>query len=494
MGKKSPRPPTPPDPKETAAAQGAINRETAIAQSLLNQVDTITPFGSSRFEQIGGTPIGGGTSFFGGGGGFQGAPRQPASQGDPARFPQPAAPALNPLAAAQLAKNPAQQPPPIIGGGDQFGTAGGSAFSDIPRFRQVIELSEFGQGQLEREQGIQKRFTELGGRQLGSISDALSSPFNLEGLQGQVSNIETRGLADVGDIQRSIGAQDTSADRQRVEDALFRRSSRFLEPAQERERRSLETQLANQGIALGSGAFAEAQGIQTSRQDRARQDAIDAALLAGGGEQSRLFGISQAQGQFGNLAQQQAFGQDFQGRASDFGQAQVNAALQNRARQQGIQERVLQRTQPIQEASALLGQGGQIQLPQFAGAPQTGIAGTDFTGLQAQQFAAQQSAFNQASASQSAALGGILGLGGQLGAAAIFSDVRLKENIIPLGREGIHKMYHFSYKDDPENRIYKGVMAQDILETIPEAVINAEDGFLMVNYDMLGIRMTEVLH
>tara|TARA_R110000824_G_scaffold87622_1_gene215958 strand:- start:1402 stop:2331 length:930 start_codon:yes stop_codon:yes gene_type:complete len=55
MGKSSPSPPAAPDPAATAAAQGKINRETAIAQARLNQVDEYTPYGSSIYEPTGET-------------------------------------------------------------------------------------------------------------------------------------------------------------------------------------------------------------------------------------------------------------------------------------------------------------------------------------------------------------------------------------------------------------------------------------------------------
>lgn len=49
-----------PDPKETAAAQGAMNKETAIAQAGLNAIDYITPYGNITTTQTGtwadGTP------------------------------------------------------------------------------------------------------------------------------------------------------------------------------------------------------------------------------------------------------------------------------------------------------------------------------------------------------------------------------------------------------------------------------------------------------
>jgi len=60
MGKGSPKVPTAPDPAVTAAAQAAANKETAIAQSQLNMVNQVTPFGNLSYEQRGtasdGTP------------------------------------------------------------------------------------------------------------------------------------------------------------------------------------------------------------------------------------------------------------------------------------------------------------------------------------------------------------------------------------------------------------------------------------------------------
>ncbi|QCI67528.1 tail fiber domain-containing protein [Phreatobacter stygius] len=56
----TPSPPTPPDPKETAAAQTQMNRETAITQYGLNAANQVTPDGSLSYRQIGtwadGTP------------------------------------------------------------------------------------------------------------------------------------------------------------------------------------------------------------------------------------------------------------------------------------------------------------------------------------------------------------------------------------------------------------------------------------------------------
>jgi hypothetical protein len=53
MGKKAPAAPPPPDPAATAAAQGAANLDTAIAQQYLNMVNQSGPFGSVTYTPTG---------------------------------------------------------------------------------------------------------------------------------------------------------------------------------------------------------------------------------------------------------------------------------------------------------------------------------------------------------------------------------------------------------------------------------------------------------
>ncbi len=55
MGKSSPAAPAIPDPTAVASAQGAANKETAIAQARLNQVNETTPYGSSVYTPTGQT-------------------------------------------------------------------------------------------------------------------------------------------------------------------------------------------------------------------------------------------------------------------------------------------------------------------------------------------------------------------------------------------------------------------------------------------------------
>lgn len=51
MGKSAPSPPPAPDPAKTAAAQAAANKETAILQSQLNNVNQYTPWGNVTFAE-----------------------------------------------------------------------------------------------------------------------------------------------------------------------------------------------------------------------------------------------------------------------------------------------------------------------------------------------------------------------------------------------------------------------------------------------------------
>ncbi len=75
--------------------------------------------------------------------------------------------------------------------------------------------------------------------------------------------------------------------------------------------------------------------------------------------------------------------------------------------------------------------------------------------------------------------------------SALVSDARLKTDIRPAGRaaNGL-PLYDFRYAGDTTT--WRGVMAQDVLNHTPEAVITLDNGYHAVNYKMLGIEMTRV--
>ena len=73
--------------------------------------------------------------------------------------------------------------------------------------------------------------------------------------------------------------------------------------------------------------------------------------------------------------------------------------------------------------------------------------------------------------------------------AAIFSDRNLKHNIEYKTTKKGYNIYEFSYNGSDKR--YEGVMAQEVQEIMPEAVIQTLEG-LAVNYDMIGIEFKEV--
>lgn len=83
-------------------------------------------------------------------------------------------------------------------------------------------------------------------------------------------------------------------------------------------------------------------------------------------------------------------------------------------------------------------------------------------------------------------------VGGIASLASLFSDRSLKESIRAFGTYGKHKLYEFSYKVLP-GRKFIGVLADEVEKYLPEAVTRHKNGYKMVNYDMLGLEMMEVV-
>lgn len=91
-------------------------------------------------------------------------------------------------------------------------------------------------------------------------------------------------------------------------------------------------------------------------------------------------------------------------------------------------------------------------------------------------------------------LGGGLSLAGSTygGGGWTFSDRRLKIDIEPVGEENGFNVYNFRYRDDPEKKLYRGVMADEVKETRPDAIRNV-DGYDAVNYDAIGVDFREIM-
>jgi hypothetical protein len=87
--------------------------------------------------------------------------------------------------------------------------------------------------------------------------------------------------------------------------------------------------------------------------------------------------------------------------------------------------------------------------------------------------------------------GGGRGGGGRGGGRR--SDARLKHDIVLLGRlENGLGFYRFSYNGS--SKIYVGVLAQEVQQVMPQAVVRGADGYLRVYYEKLGMRFDTYDH
>jgi len=72
------------------------------------------------------------------------------------------------------------------------------------------------------------------------------------------------------------------------------------------------------------------------------------------------------------------------------------------------------------------------------------------------------------------------------------SDRLIKENIVRIGTHWLGiGLYLFNYKPEYREKCGQGrqlgVMADEVETVMPSAVLNHPDGYLIVNYSMLGL-------
>lgn len=96
-----------------------------------------------------------------------------------------------------------------------------------------------------------------------------------------------------------------------------------------------------------------------------------------------------------------------------------------------------------------------------------------------------------ATRSSSPGLMGILGGAGQAAPLLPYlaaSDRRVKKDIEPVGQRNGWNWYKFRYTwDDDDAPLREGVMADEVAQILPEAVIRHHSGYDMVDYSQLGL-------
>jgi len=298
---------------------------------------------------------------------------------------------------------------------DDYYFGGGSNDPDVWSATQTLSPDE--QSKLDKNNALSLGLLDTAQFGLNDVNKQLSKGFDFSLLPAQQINAG-----------------------QTAQDAIMAR----LNPQYDRRQQSLESQLANQGIARGT----EAWKAGMTDLDNARNDAYIQAGLQG-----------------------------------------INTG--NAARQQALQEQQFGRTDSLNMINALR-TGSQVQQPNFINAPQQQTtAGADLLGAANQQYGANLGAYNAQQAGANNFMGGLMGLGGSAfgaagnagGFSALFSDERLKSNIKRIGTHDELGVGIYSY--DKFGKPEVGVMAQELKKVKPEAVSTHESGYLMVDYSQL---------
>jgi hypothetical protein len=225
---------------------------------------------------------------------------------------------------------------------------------------------------------------------------------------------------------------------QNYQDAYMQR----LAPQIGQQRELLNNQLSNQGIPVGSDAWNKAQMNQ-------------------GQKENDLYAAATTQG----------FGTGLQANQQAYNQALTNYNM------------------PLNTLSALRS-GAQVQNPTFVNsANQATTAGPDLLGAASSQYNAALGSANMQNAAQANLNSGLMGLAG---AGIMASDMRMKENITPIGvADNGLTVYKFEYKPEFKDHelaghgYHVGYMAQEVEQVFPYAVKTLNDGYKVVDYGLL---------
>ena len=319
---------------------------------------------------------------------------------------------------------------------------------------------------------------------------AYQSPY-----QQQVIDATTR------DIQRQADIARGSAQERAIRAGAFGGSRSAILEAE--SQRPYAEQMARTAAGLRQAGFEQAQAA--AQADLARQQQL--GIFGAGQEQQRALQqaqLGQQAGIFGaELGQQrrmqqaaleqqrQLAGLDIAGRAA---LTQPQLEMQARAQRAGLLGGLQQ--QQLTGLGLLGGIGAQQQALQ-----QRAIDAQRGEFARALGYGPQQVSLLQAgmgtplistttTGQQKTGAGDVLGTAAQLAGMYFMSDERLKENIKPIGTsENGHKLYTWDWNNKAKelgiNDSTTGVIAQEVMKYMPEAVIKDANGYYMVNYGVL---------
>ena len=247
-----------------------------------------------------------------------------------------------------------------------------------------------------------------------------------------------------GDVSKT--ADQFSADRQAIADAMYANQTKYLGDQFARDDESLRSQLLSRGLAEGSAGYENA----LRDQQRTQNDAYGTAANNATTQSAQMQKLMQEALLDSATAQQSLYTQGLAGAATE-------------------------QNQPLNQILALMG-GGQVSDPklqgygqygQYQGADMLGAAQSRYnSGLAGAQFNNGVNAQNMQDVGQMA--------------MALFSDRRLKSNIRPIcALPSGQVLYAYDIFSQPS----VGVMAD---ETAPEAVVTLPSGYQAVDYSQIG--------
>lgn len=273
---------------------------------------------------------------------------------------------------------------------------------------------------------------------LGSETDILNylNNYNTKNYDAVLNNL-TSYAANASNLLNNMGsynfqANGSDAARQRAEQASYQSYADRLAPQFANQTADLTASLANKGIPVGSAAYSRAMTDLQNTQNNALNQAAYQSVLAGQNAFSNSLNDQINAGNFANQAQ------------ADYIR-QLISALQN----------------------SYSGYDIAMDKYKIQSGADSRIEGNRFYNNQAQQAMGDQ----------------FLNSAAQAAAMAFLSDRRLKENIKAVGKlnNGL-TVYCFNFKGSKVPQI--GLLAQEVKESRPQAVIKGDDGFLRVRYDI----------
>lgn len=226
---------------------------------------------------------------------------------------------------------------------------GTDANTGAPIYDNTISLTPTSQETLNASQQQDLGMAQSGNALLKNLGNSVSTPVDYSG---------------VGKIQSQVNGGDLDAARQQAQQSIYHRQTSMLDPQYAQEKESLDAQLANQGLTIGSQAYNNAQNNFARQKDFAYGNARDSAITGGN-----------------DYANQQ------------FTQGLNSANLNNSATGQGLSQLFAQRNQPLNELSAFRS-GSQVQQPQFQGQSPISTNPADFASAQGQAYQGGLNAYN----------------------------------------------------------------------------------------------------